>query len=70
MTPEEAYEEALRRIREAEETGTVKLDLGGLKTLNRLPELKRLTSLYLSRCWQLCGQSPPSGAKFFKCMFL
>ena len=27
MTPEEAYEEALRRIREAEETGAVELDL-------------------------------------------
>jgi hypothetical protein len=27
MTPEEAYEEALRRIREAEETGALKLDL-------------------------------------------
>ena len=47
MTPEEeAYEEALRRIRKAEETGAVELDLGGLDTLNRLPpELERLTSL-------------------------
>ena len=27
MTPEEAYEEALRRIREAEEAGAVELDL-------------------------------------------
>ena len=45
MTPEEAYEEALRRIREAEETGAVELDLSGL-TLNRLPrELGRLASL-------------------------
>jgi len=35
MTPEEeAYEEALRRIRKAEETGAVELDLGGLETLN------------------------------------
>jgi hypothetical protein len=50
----EAYEEALRRIREAEETGALELDLRGrkegkfigLKTLNRLPpELKRLRSL-------------------------
>ena len=47
MTPEEeAYEEALRRIRKAEKTGAVELDLGGLDTLNRLPpELERLTSL-------------------------
>jgi hypothetical protein len=29
MTLEEAYEEALRRIREAEETGAVDLDLSG-----------------------------------------
>jgi len=29
MTPEEAYEEALRRIRKAEETGAVLLDLSG-----------------------------------------
>ena len=27
MTPEEAYEEALRRIRETEETGALELDL-------------------------------------------
>jgi hypothetical protein len=60
MTPEEkAYEEALRRIREAEETGAVELDLSGVKegetgaeeptgleTLTRLPpELAGLTSL-------------------------
>jgi hypothetical protein len=45
MTPEEAYEEALRRIREAENTGALELDLSGL-VLDRLPpELKRLTSL-------------------------
>jgi hypothetical protein len=60
MTPEEeAYEIALRRIREAEETGALELDLSGLKTLNRLPpELKRLTSLRslnLSGCWQVNG---------------
>ena len=29
MTPEEAYEEALRRIREAEETGALELVFGG-----------------------------------------
>ena len=33
MTPEEAYEEALRRIRKAKETGSRELDLGGLETL-------------------------------------
>ena len=67
MTPVEAYAEALRRIREAEETGAVELSLSGLETLNRLPpDLERLTSLqslYLSRCWQLCGESPPSSGK-------
>jgi hypothetical protein len=31
MTPEDAYEEALRRIRAAEETGAVELDLSGKK---------------------------------------
>ena len=31
MTPEEAYEEALRRIRKAEETGALELDLSGQK---------------------------------------
>jgi hypothetical protein len=66
MTPEEAYEEALRRIRKAEETRAVKLDLSGrkngtfeltgLETLDRLPpELERLTSLlWLDLSW--CGQ--------------
>ena len=54
MTPEEAYEEARRRIRQAEETGALELDLSGLKDgkytgleiLPRLPpELERLASL-------------------------
>ena len=36
MTQEEAYAEALRRIREAEETGAVELDLSRL-ALDRLP---------------------------------
>jgi hypothetical protein len=72
MTPEEAYEEALRRIRAAEETGAVELDLRGwkktprgytgLETLNRLPsELERLISLQslnLSVC-QLSGDLSP-----------
>ena len=31
MTPEEAYEEALRRIRKAERTGALELDLSGWK---------------------------------------
>ena len=31
MTPEEAYEEALRRIQEAEKTGAVELNLSGVK---------------------------------------
>jgi hypothetical protein len=66
MTPEEeAYEEALRRIREAEKTGALELDLSGwkdggytgLETLTRLPpELGRLTSLQslnLRACVQL-----------------
>lgn len=59
MTPEEeAYEKALRRIREAEDAGALELDLRGAKEgetgawevtefepLNRLPpELERLTS--------------------------
>ena len=45
MTPEEAYEEALRRIREAKETGAVRLDFTGF-LLDRLPrELGHLTSL-------------------------
>jgi internalin A len=46
MTPEEAYEESLRRIREAEETGALSLAIRGFKTLTRLPpELARLTKL-------------------------
>ena len=58
MTPEEAYEEALRRIREAEKTGAIELDLR-LSDLIRLPpDLKRLTSLQslkLERCRRLSG---------------
>ena len=54
-TPEEDYEEALRCIREAKETGALELDLS-LLALNRLPpELERLTSLQsLDLSW--CGQ--------------
>jgi Leucine-rich repeat (LRR) protein len=72
MTPEEeAYEEAVGRIREAEKTGAVELDLSGMKdgkvteleTLTRLPpELERLTSLRslnLFGCQQLSGDLSP-----------
>jgi hypothetical protein len=73
MISEKTYTEALRRIREAEETGAVALDLSGwnqtarkntgLEALNRLPqELKRLTSLQslnLFACWQLSGDLSP-----------
>ena len=62
FSPEEAYEEALRRIRQAKETGALELDLSGL-ALNRLPrELARLTSLQspnLAECWQLSGNLSP-----------
>jgi internalin A len=66
MTPEEeAYEEALRRIREAEETGALKLDLSDLVPLDRLPqELTRLTSLKelrLHACERLIDISPLAG---------
>jgi hypothetical protein len=71
MTPEdESYAEALRRIRKAEKTGAVELDLSGWKntftelaTLNRVPpELARLTwlqSLDLSWCEELSGDLYP-----------
>jgi hypothetical protein len=66
MTPEEAYEEALRRIREAEKTGATEMKDGkvtGLETLTRLPlDLERLTSLQslnLSGCRQLTGDLSP-----------
>jgi TIR domain/Leucine Rich repeats (2 copies) len=60
MTPEEeAYEKALRHIREAEETGALELDLSGLEELTRLPpEMERLTSLQsldLTGCRSLRG---------------
>src|ERR1700761_960379 len=74
MTPDEAYEEALRRVREAEETRAVELGLGGwkgdkytgLQKLSRLPpELERLTSLEslnLFGCERLsCGLSLLAG---------
>jgi internalin A len=65
MTPDEAYEEALLRIRHAQETGAVELDLSGLQALNRLPpELERfgsVQSLDLSLCEQLNDLSPLAG---------
>src|SRR5271170_1604179 len=60
MTPEEAYEIALRRIREAEETGALELYLTELTRLP--PELERLTSLQsldLAGCSQLSGDLSP-----------
>src|SRR5208282_6246329 len=49
MSPEEAYAEALRRIREAENTGATSLDLSHLDCLRQLPrELERL----------MCGSTP------------
>ena len=49
MTPEEAYAEARRRIREAKKTGALELYLGGL-ALNRLPrELARRANRHLAR---------------------
>jgi Leucine-rich repeat (LRR) protein len=68
MTPEEAYQEALRRIREAARTRALELDLSrgehsGLEILTRLPpELERLTSLQsldLSWCGKLPGDLSP-----------
>jgi Leucine-rich repeat (LRR) protein len=47
MTPEEAYEEVLRRIRVAKETGALELDLSRL-ALNRLPQLPASPRFYRS----------------------
>src|SRR5260221_14116493 len=62
---EEAYAEALRRIREAERTRTLSLDLSQLEFLNQVPrELERLTwlrRLDLSHRWQLIDLSPLAG---------
>jgi hypothetical protein len=44
MTPEEAYKEALHRIRVAEETGAVELDLRGVKE-EKNTELRALNRL-------------------------
>jgi hypothetical protein len=64
MTPEERdYQEALRRVQEAERTEAVEVDLSGLLHLTRLPleELKQLNPLQglnLSGCRQLSAMSP------------
>jgi hypothetical protein len=61
MTPEIAYEEALRRIREAELIGALELDLSGLP-LDRLPQELGRTSLHSlnpARCLQLSGGLSP-----------
>jgi len=65
MTPEEErdYQEAFRRIREAKENKSAKLDLSNLSDLTRFPpELASLTSLQsldLSGCYQLSGDLTP-----------
>ena len=64
MIPEEeANAAALRRIREANETGATYLDLSGLQFLRQLPrELERLEflqTLNLSGCEQLSGDLSP-----------
>ena len=64
MTPEEAYEKARRRIREAKKTGAVALDLSDLYDLRRPPELAHLTSLRsldLSSCLKLSDLSALAG---------
>jgi hypothetical protein len=59
---EETYAEAIRRIREVENTETATLDLSALDSLNQLPgELERLTSLQTlnpSWCRQLSDLRP------------
>ena|SRR6266481_451431 len=63
MTPEEEnYEEAKRRIQEAEDNKSVELDLSKLSRLTRFPpELAALTSLQsaLVGCSQLSGDLSP-----------
>jgi internalin A len=62
MTPEEAYQEALRRIREAEESGALELDLSRLSNLTLVPpELSRLTNVQTLRFNELSDLSPLAG---------
>jgi hypothetical protein len=67
MTPEEErdYQEALRRIHDAEENKSVELVLSGLSSLTSFPpELAGLTSLQwlnLSGCEQLSDLGPLAG---------
>jgi internalin A len=62
---EEAYAEALRRIREAAGIGAISLELVGFASLRQLPRgLKRLTALQtldLAGCGQLTDLSPLTG---------
>jgi hypothetical protein len=62
MTPEEAYDETLCRIREVKETRALELDFSGLALTPLPPELERLTSLRspnLFLCEQLSGDLSP-----------
>ena len=56
MTPEEAYEEALRRVRKAKGTGALEFHVTDLWEQNRFPpELERLTSLQSLKALFCCG---------------
>jgi Leucine Rich repeats (2 copies) len=67
MNSEEAYAEALRRVRKAEASGATALDLSGAPDLKQLPreleQLTRLKKLYLSFCEQLVDLSPLAGLR-------
>ena len=70
MTPEEAYEEALRRIRKAEETGAVELDLGRLDTsTSARVGTPYLAPIALPHGGQLSDLSPPLSHLNGKCFF-
>ena len=64
---EEAYAEALRRVRKAEASGATALDLSGAPDLKQLPreleQLTRLKKLYLSFCEQLVDLRPLAGLR-------
>ena len=70
MTPDEAYEEALRRIRKAKETGAVELDLSGRWTTGRLSlssvhrsQRTEPTIISVAQSWW----TPPARAKVLRC---